>query len=81
MKNSNFLKENNARRVGNPMAHPADSEADPPDIIVEGEGVRITDIDGHKTVGAVGRLRDANLGYSCSLVKQAIARQLHHLPY
>jgi adenosylmethionine-8-amino-7-oxononanoate aminotransferase len=81
MKDSNFLKENNARHLWHPMAHPADSQANLPDIIVEGEGVRITDIDGHETVDAVGGLWNVNLGYSCTPVKQAIARQLDRLPY
>lgn len=81
MKDSNFLKENNARHLWHPMAHPAESQANPPDIIVEAEGVRITDIDGHQTVDAVGGLWNVNLGYSCTPVKEAIARQLDRLPY
>ena len=81
MKDSNFLKENNARRLWHPMAHPADSLANPPDIIVEAEGVEIVDIDGHRTVDAVGGLWNVNLGYSCRPVKAAIAAQLDRLPY
>jgi adenosylmethionine-8-amino-7-oxononanoate aminotransferase len=38
MKDSNFLKENNARHMWHPMAHPADSLANPPEIITGGEG-------------------------------------------
>jgi adenosylmethionine-8-amino-7-oxononanoate aminotransferase len=81
MKDVNFLKENNARHVWHPMAHPADSLANPPDIIVGGDGVEITDVDGRKTVDAVGGLWNVNLGYSCAPVKQAIAAQLERLPY
>jgi len=81
MKNKNFLKENNARHLWHPMAHPADSLANPPDIIVEGDGVMITDVDGHRTVDAVGGLWNVNLGYSCDPVKAAIAAQLDKLPY
>ncbi len=81
MKDSNFLKENNARRLWHPMTHPADSLANPPDIIVEAEGVEIVDIDGHRTVDAVGGLWNVNLGYSCQPVKDAIAAQLNRLPY
>lgn len=81
MKDSNFLKENNARRLWHPMAHPADSLANPPDIIVEGEGVEIVDVDGHRTVDAVGGLWNVNLGYSCQPVKDAISAQLNRLPY
>lgn len=81
MKDANFLKEMNARHVWHPMAHPADSLTTPPDIIVEGEGVEITDVDGHRVVDAVGGLWNVNLGYSCQPVKDAIAAQLDKLPY
>ncbi|MFC2967787.1 aminotransferase class III-fold pyridoxal phosphate-dependent enzyme [Acidimangrovimonas pyrenivorans] len=81
MKDANFLKERNARHLWHPMAHPADMQANPPDIIVGGEGVEITDVDGHRTVDAVGGLWNVNLGYSCAPVKEAIARQLDRLPY
>jgi adenosylmethionine-8-amino-7-oxononanoate aminotransferase len=81
MKDSNFLTENNARHLWHPMAHPADSLANPPDIIVEGEGVEVIDLDGHRTIDAVGGLWNVNLGYSCTPVKQAITEQLNRLPY
>ncbi len=81
MKDSNFLNENNARHLWHPMAHPADSLANPPDIIVGGEGVCVTDVHGHRTVDGVGGLWNVNLGYSCEPVKQAIAAQLDRLPY
>jgi adenosylmethionine-8-amino-7-oxononanoate aminotransferase len=81
MKDDNFLKENNARHLWHPMTHPADSLANPPDIITRGEGVEIVDIDGHRTVDAVGGLWNVNLGYSCTPVKEAIAAQLDRLPY
>ena len=81
MKDMNFLKENNARHLWHPMAHPADCQANPPDIIVAGEGCRITDVDGHSTVDGVGGLWNVNLGYSCQPVKDAIAEQLDRLPY
>ncbi|WP_305989187.1 aspartate aminotransferase family protein [Roseibium sp. MMSF_3544] len=81
MKEANFLKENNARHLWHPMAHPADSLANPPDIIVGGDGVEITDVDGNRVVDAVGGLWNVNLGYSCAPVKQAISDQLEKLPY
>jgi len=80
-KDSNFLKENNARHQFHPMAHPADSLANPPKIITGGEGVRIKDIDGVETIDAVGGLWNVNLGYSCQPVKEAITKQLEALPY
>ena len=56
MKDSNFLKENNARHFWQPMAHPADSQKNPPTILTGGEGVSIIDVDGHKALDAVGGL-------------------------
>ncbi len=81
MKDSNFLKENNARHFWHPMAHPADSQQNPPTILTGGEGVHIVDVDGHRTLDAVGGLWNVNLGYSCEPVKQAISDQLSALPY
>ena len=81
MKDENFLKENNARHLWHPMAHPADSLANPPEIIVGGSGVEITDVDGRTVIDAVGGLWNVNLGYSCQPVKDAIAAQLDRLPY
>jgi adenosylmethionine-8-amino-7-oxononanoate aminotransferase len=80
-KSSNFLRENNAKQVWHPMAHPNEMEGTPPRIIVKGEGCRVTDIDGHPVVDAVGGLWNVNLGYSCDPIKEAIARQLAELPY
>ena len=81
MKDSNYLKEMNARSVWHPMAHPADSLANPPTIVTGASGVRITDVDGHEVVDAVGGLWNVNLGFSCQPVKDAIATQLEQLPY
>ena len=81
MKDGNFLKEHNARSMWHPMAHPADSMANPPTIITSAKGVRITDVDGHEVVDAVGGLWNVNLGFSCQPVKDAIAAQLDVLPY
>lgn len=81
MKDSNFLKEKNARQFWHPMAHPADSIANPPTILTEGKGVHITDVDGHCCIDAVGGLWNVNLGYSCAPVKAAISAQLDALPY
>ena len=81
MKTSNYLKENNAKRLWHPMAHPAESLSTPPDIIVEAEGVEIIDVDGHRMLDAVGGLWNVNLGYSCEPVKKAISAQLDRLPY
>jgi len=81
MKDSNFLKEKNARSVWHPMAHPGDMQANPPKIITSAQGTRITDIDGHEVVDAVGGLWNVNLGFSNDAIKKAIATQLDVLPY
>lgn len=81
MKDSNFLKEMNARSLWHPMTSPADSLAHPPTIVTGAQGVRITDIDGHEVVDGVGGLWNVNLGFSCQPVKDAIAAQLDQLPY
>ena len=81
MKDENFLKANNARSLWHPMAHPADSQNTPPDIVTGGDGVHITDLDGHRVLDAVGGLWNVNLGYSCRPVKDAISDQLEKLPY
>lgn len=81
MKDDNFLKENNAKHMWHPMAHPGGQQANPPAIITGASGVRITDIDGHEAIDAVGGLWNVNLGYSCDPVKQAISGQLNQLPY
>jgi adenosylmethionine-8-amino-7-oxononanoate aminotransferase len=81
MKDSNFLKANNARSLWHPMTSPADSLANAPTIVTGAKGVRISDIDGHEVVDGVGGLWNVNLGYSCQPVKDAIAAQLEALPY
>ena len=81
MKDSNYLKERNAKSIWHPMAHPADSLNNPPTIVTEAEGTRISDVGGHQVVDAVGGLWNVNLGYSCEPVKAAIANQLDRLPY
>lgn len=81
MRDANFLIENNAKSLWHPMAHPADMRAHPPKVIMKGEGVTVTDIDGRTVLDAVGGLWNVNLGYSCDPIKKAIADQLDQLPY
>ena len=81
MKDSNFLKEMNARKLWHPMAHPGAMRDAPPKIITSADGIHITDIDGHSVLDAVGGLWNVNLGYSCQPIKDAIAAQLQVLPY
>ena len=81
LRDGNFLKENNARHIWHPMAHPAEMQANPPKIVVAAEDVTVTDVDGHRLLDAVGGLWNVNLGYSCDPIKKAIADQLDRLPY
>ncbi|MFN5718513.1 MAG: aminotransferase class III-fold pyridoxal phosphate-dependent enzyme [Bradyrhizobium sp.] len=81
MRDRNFLVENNAKPIWHPMAHPAEMRAQPPRIVMKGEGVHVTDIDGKTVIDAVGGLWNVNLGYSCDPIKQAITEQLGALPY
>ncbi|MEM7711483.1 MAG: aminotransferase class III-fold pyridoxal phosphate-dependent enzyme [Pseudomonadota bacterium] len=81
MRDHNFLTEMNARHLWHPMAHPGEMRATPPKVIIGASGVRITDMDGHESIDAVGGLWNVNLGYSCQPIKDAIAGQLDRLPY
>ena len=81
MPDDNFTIEMNARHLWHPFAHAADMAEHPPTIIDRADGVRITDMEGHETLDAVGGLWCANLGYSCQPIKDAIADQLARLPY
>ncbi len=81
VKDSNFLKENNARFLWHPMGHPGAMRDNAPTIITGASGVRIRDIDGFETIDAVGGLWNVNLGYSCEPVKAAIREQVDRLPY
>ena len=81
MKDSNFLKEHNARSVWHPMGHPGEMRDNPPKIITEASGVRIKDIDGHEVVDGVGGLWNVNLGFSCEPIIEAVNKQMYRLPY
>jgi len=81
MKDENFLKENNARQLWHPMGHPGDLQNNPPTIVTKAAGSKITDIDGHEVIDAVGGLWCVNLGYSNDAIKEAISAQLFDLPY
>jgi putrescine---pyruvate transaminase len=64
-----------------PKAHPLEMLNDPPRKIVRGDGVHVTDCDGHRLLDAVAGLWNVNLGYSAQPIKDAITQQLAQLPY
>ncbi|MFG6082907.1 aminotransferase class III-fold pyridoxal phosphate-dependent enzyme [Paracoccus litorisediminis] len=80
-RNQNFLRENNARYQFHPMIHPMLSQAHPPQIIVAGDGCRVTDIDGKTYIDGVGGLWNVNVGHNRPEVKQAIIAQMDQISY
>lgn len=76
-----FIEQNNAKQWLHPMANHAALADQPPMVVCEGEGVYITDMDGHKMVDGIGGLWNVNVGYSRPEIKQAIMAQLEALPY
>lgn len=81
MSSSDFIREANAMYAWHPMAHPAEMQKNQPIIVAKGEDVKITDINGHCVLDAIGGLWNVNLGYNCEPVKEAIRNQLDELPY
>lgn len=80
-KSDNFLRENNARHQIHPMIHPQISKDNPPQIIVKGDGVFVTDIDGKSYVDGIGGLWNVNVGHNRPEVKQAISAQMDLISY
>jgi adenosylmethionine-8-amino-7-oxononanoate aminotransferase len=78
---TNFLKENNARYLLHPNAHAGQMEAQPPRIIVRGEGVYVEDIDGKRVIDGVAGLWSVNAGYGRREIVEAITAQAMQLPY
>lgn len=81
MTDNKKLKLANARYMLHPMAHPRQMQEKPPTIIASGDGVYVTDIDGHRVVDGVGGLWNINLGYGRPEIKKAIADQLDELAF
>jgi len=79
MKDDNFLRANNAQHLWHPMGMPGDMQANATTILYGAEVSSIIEIDGQKTVDAVGGLWCVNLGYSNDRVKEAIAEDLASL--
>lgn len=75
------LRADNARYMLHPMAHPRQMQEQPPRIVAHGDGVWVTDVDGHRVVDGVGGLWNINLGYGRDEIKQAIVEQLDELVY
>lgn len=80
-KTSNFIRENNTRHQFHPMIHPLISQANPPQIIVAGDGCYVTDIDGKRYVDGFGGLWNVNVGHNRREVKEAIIAQMDRISY
>lgn len=76
-----FLKANNGRFILHPMIAPNETADGSPLVIAEGEGVYVSDIDGHRYLDAVGGLWNVNVGHGRPEVKRAILEQLDRLAY
>ncbi len=81
MSNVEQLKQDNARFLFHPMAHPRAMQQHRPDIIARGAGCWVWDVDGHKMIDGVAGLWSSNLGHSNRAVRDAIVAQLDELPF
>lgn len=79
--NDNFLREHNTRHQFHPMIHPVMSAEHPPQIITEGDGCYVTDIDGNRLVDGLGGLWNVNVGHNRTEVKAAISAQMDKISY
>ena len=52
-----------------------------PEILVEGDGVHVTDINGNRLMDAMGGVWCVNVGYGRSEIVEAIATQARRLPF
>ena len=78
---ANWLKEHNGRYQWHPMSDPNQVEREPPMIVVEGDGVHVTDIDGKRYLDCQGGLWCVNVGHGRDEIKAAIVEQLDKLQY
>lgn len=79
--NANWLKEHVIGRTFRPMSAQDEAQGDMPTIINRGDGVYITDIDGHKMIDCVGGLWCVNAGYGRDEIITAMEKQLRQLSY
>jgi putrescine---pyruvate transaminase len=76
-----WLKAEIGEHIFHPMAHPAATRGMKPPIVMRGDGVYVTDIDGRRMIDCQGGLWCVNAGYGRSEIIDAITEQLHELPY
>lgn len=78
---ANWLKAEVGQHAFHPMADPKDTIANPPPIIMKGDGVYVTDLDGRRMIDCQGGLWCVNAGYGREEIIEAIYAQLKELPY
>ena len=78
---ANWLRAEVGRHVFHPMADPKDTVANPPPIVMRGDGVHVTDLDGRRMLDCQGGLWCVNAGYGREEIIEAISRQARELPY
>jgi len=76
-----WLKSAVGRHSFHPMQDPKETIKHPPPIIVKGDGVFITDLDGRRMLDCQGGLWCVNAGYGRTEINQAIAAQLEQLAF
>ncbi|MBU9598322.1 aminotransferase class III-fold pyridoxal phosphate-dependent enzyme [Burkholderia multivorans] len=76
-----WLKENVGRYTLHPMNDPKEVLKNPPPVIEKGDGVYITDVDGHRMLDCQGGLWCVNAGYGRQEIVDAITRQASELAY
>ncbi|WP_199194755.1 aminotransferase class III-fold pyridoxal phosphate-dependent enzyme [Phyllobacterium phragmitis] len=81
IKDNNFLREHKARHQLHPMIHAFISEEHPPQIIVKGDGVFVTDIDGGNYLDGIGGLWNVNVGHNRAEVKAVLIEQMDNISY
>lgn len=64
-----------------PFNDPRELEDHPPTVMVQGEGLHVTDTEGNRYLDAVAGLWCTSLGFSNEALIQAAERQLRRLPY
>jgi adenosylmethionine-8-amino-7-oxononanoate aminotransferase len=78
---ADWLKGQVGRHSFQPMADPNSTLRQPPPIIVRGDGVFITDLDGRQMLDCQGGLWCVHVGYGRREIIDAVTQQLYELPY
>ena len=81
MKSKDELKELDAKYLFHPVAVLKELEKRGARIIVEGDGVRVKDLDGNEYIDAFSSLWNVVIGHGQKPVADAIAEQLSQLEY